>query len=149
LVDPEPGRRRKFPAGAVHLRQIGPAPQVSAPKRRRNPGNFHIAVWDLVGRSETSIGAGRREPRWRKRQRRWSKALVRHGADVGAALAEVPGVSAGDIRGEGPAQVGDPLRALDPEAALRDDCGEGQAGWKGDLRQGQGEWRGRADNPCP
>jgi hypothetical protein len=33
-----------------------------------------------------------------KRRRRWSKALVRHGADPRAALAEVLGVSAEDIR---------------------------------------------------
>jgi len=31
-------------------------------------------------------------------QTRWSKALVRHGADPGVALAEVVGVPAGDIR---------------------------------------------------
>ena len=31
-------------------------------------------------------------------QTSWSKALVRHGADPGVAIAEVLGVSAGDIR---------------------------------------------------
>ena len=32
------------------------------------------------------------------RQRRWSKALVRHGADARVALAELLGVAAADIR---------------------------------------------------
>ena len=32
-----------------------------------------------------------------KRQRRWSRGLVRHGADPGMALAEVLGVPAGEI----------------------------------------------------
>jgi hypothetical protein len=32
-----------------------------------------------------------------KRQRRWSKALVRHGADARSALAAVLGVPAADI----------------------------------------------------
>jgi hypothetical protein len=35
------------------------------------------------------------KPRW---QRRWSRALVRHGTDPGVALAEVLGVPAEDIR---------------------------------------------------
>jgi hypothetical protein len=42
----------------------------------------------------------------------------------GEALAEVLGVSAGGHSGEGPLRVGDPPGAIDPEAALHDDCGE-------------------------
>jgi hypothetical protein len=41
------------------------------------------------------------------RQRRWSRALVRHGADARAALGKVLGLSAGDIL----------VRGLTPEAA--------------------------------
>jgi len=45
--------------------------------------------------TETLIGPGEPPP---NRQRRWSKALVRHRADPAVALARVLEVSAGDIR---------------------------------------------------
>jgi hypothetical protein len=56
------------------LRYIGLAPQPATHESRRNPGGFHTAVWDLCS-SETLTGTS------------WSKALARHGADAGVALA--------------------------------------------------------------
>jgi hypothetical protein len=62
-------------------------------------------------------------------QTSWSKALARHGADPGVALAGVLGVPAEDIRGEGPLRADDPLTVPDPEAALHDDRAE----WRGGV----------------
>jgi hypothetical protein len=56
----------------------------------KNPPKAHrdtIRVWGVLA-----------EYRGGGRQRRWSKALVRHGADPGVALAEVLGASAENIR---------------------------------------------------
>jgi hypothetical protein len=56
----------------------------------KNPPEAHrdvIRVWGVIADYRRSGGHGR-----------WSKALVRHGADPGAALAGVLGVSAEDIR---------------------------------------------------
>jgi hypothetical protein len=62
----------------------------------KNPPKAHrdtIRVWGVLA-----------EYRGGARHRRWSKALVRHGADVRAALAEVLAVPAGDIRVRGGAK---------------------------------------------
>ena len=53
-------------------------------------GKFQICLARLWGVIGSYRRAGRRG--------RWSKALVRHGADPRAALAEVLGVAAADIR---------------------------------------------------
>jgi hypothetical protein len=68
-----------------------------------------------------------------------SRALVRHGADPGEALAEVLGVRAGGYSGEGPPRVGEALPAPDPEACpprrLWRTAGMGRVGmWRGGLR---------------
>jgi hypothetical protein len=80
----------RLPAGPfaarANLRQTGPTPHVTAPKSRRNPREFHSAVWFIGCSSETLTGTS------------WSKALVRHGANPRAALAEVLGRSAEVIR---------------------------------------------------
>jgi hypothetical protein len=52
---------------AAHLRQIGPAPQGKEAETGRNPGKFHTAVWDTVGRSETLIDQESAFPTSRKR----------------------------------------------------------------------------------
>jgi hypothetical protein len=57
---------------------------------RENPLEAYrgiIRVWGVIADYRRSGGHGR-----------WSKALVRHGADARVALARVLGVSAGDIR---------------------------------------------------
>ena len=76
----------------AHLRQIGPAPQIRAPESGRNRRGFHTAASEIVWPTETLIRTGA------NRQRRWSKALVRHGADPALSLARALEVSAGDIR---------------------------------------------------
>jgi hypothetical protein len=58
----------RLPAGPfaarANLRPTGPTPHVTAPKSRRNPGEFHSAVWIIGCSSETLTGTS------------WSKALV-------------------------------------------------------------------------
>jgi hypothetical protein len=39
-----PDHRRETSGRLRHLREIGPTPQLEAPKSRRNPGKFHSAV---------------------------------------------------------------------------------------------------------
>jgi hypothetical protein len=56
---------------------------------RKNPLNCYISIIRVWGVLNTYRPPG---------QTRWSKALVRHGVDPRSALAEVLGVSAGDIR---------------------------------------------------
>ena len=52
-----------------------------------NPYTFLIRLWGVIG-----------DYRRRGRRGRWSRALVRHGANAREALAQVLGVPAGDIR---------------------------------------------------
>jgi hypothetical protein len=42
------------------VREIGPAPQVTASESGRNPGDFQTAVWDIVWPTETCRVFGRR-----------------------------------------------------------------------------------------
>ena len=67
--------------GAAHLRQIGHAPQLRAPKNGRKPGKFHSAVRVSFCRLKPDPVASTANSLKPKRQRRWSKALVRYGVD--------------------------------------------------------------------
>jgi hypothetical protein len=67
--------RRETSGRLRHLRQIGPTPQVGAPREPQKP-------WDIVGRTETSIGrvgadgAGLAEV-GRAARSRWRPALAK------------------------------------------------------------------------
>ena len=53
----------QLPAGPLAARErqrkVGPVPQVTAPKSRRNTRKFQTAVWDTVCSSETLTGQSR------------------------------------------------------------------------------------------
>jgi hypothetical protein len=62
-------------------------------------------------------------------QTNWSKALVRHGADLGVAFAEVLGVSAGGHSGEGPPSRRTPDGSCLPEGDVWLRPTNGNNGW--------------------